>query len=85
MWNREKQSLLQARTRRLRIAENKVQELRQENRAVYEENKDLRFENEEIIELLTEIADRAFCCPLDSEKIVLDKIKELVRDYQSKN
>lgn len=85
MWNREKQSLLQARTRRLRIAENKVQELSEENRAVYEENKDLRFENEEIIELLTEIADRAFCCPLDSEKIVLDKIKELVRDYQSKN
>ncbi len=62
-----------------------VRELNGENRAVYEENKDLRFENEEIIELLTEIADRAFCCPLDSEKIVLDKIKELVRDYQSEN
>jgi len=36
-----------------------VRELNGENRAVYEENKDLRFENEEIIELLTEIADRA--------------------------
>lgn len=50
---------------------------------LHEENKDLRFENEELRDLLTEIADRTFTCPLDSEKIVLDKIKELVRDYQS--
>ncbi len=62
-----------------------VRDLNEENRAVYEENRDLRFENEELRELLTEIADRAFCCPLDSEKIVLDKIKELVRDSQSEN
>lgn len=40
---------------------------------------------EEQEELLAEIADRAFSCPLDSEKIVLNKIKELARDYQSTN
>ena len=54
-------------------------------KVLYEENKYLRIENEEFKELLTEIADRAFSCPLDSEKIVLNKIKELVRNYQSQN
>ena len=62
-----------------------VRDLNLENASIKEENKDLRFENEESINLLQEIADRAFTCPLDSEKIVLDKIKELVRDYQSEN
>lgn len=85
MWSKEKQSLLRARTKDLRLAENKVEQLAEENKALYEENKDLRFEKEEFRELLTEIADRAFSYPLDSEKIVLNKIKELVRDYQSQN
>ncbi len=62
-----------------------VRDLNLENASIKEENKDLRFENEESINLLQEIADRAFTCPLDSEKIVLNKIKELVRDYQSEN
>ena len=62
-----------------------VRDLNLENASIKEENKDLRFENEENNNLLQEIADRAFTCPLDSEKIVLDKIKELVRDYQSEN
>ena len=62
-----------------------VRDLNLENASIKEDNKDLRFENEESKNLLQEIADRAFTCPLDSEKIVLDKIKELVRDYQSEN
>ncbi len=62
-----------------------IEDLEEEAKALHEENKDLRFDNEEFRELLTEIADRAFSCPLDSEKIVLNKIKELVRDYQSQN
>lgn len=62
-----------------------VRDLNEENKYVHEENKDLRFENKELRELLTEIADRTITCPLDSEKIVLNKIKELVRDYQSAN
>lgn len=40
--------------------------------------------NDRQAELLTEIADRSVCCPLDNEKIVLNKIKDLTRDYQSK-
>ena len=39
----------------------------------------------ELQSLLKEVADRVITCPLDSEKIVLGKIKELVHNYQSKN
>lgn len=62
-----------------------IGDMEEQAKALHEENKDLRFENEELRELLTEIADRIIKCPLDSEKIVLNKIKELVRDYQSTN
>ena len=74
----EKQSLINARTKKLEDAEDEVACLVEENKTLYKENKKQR-------ELLTEVADRVFCCPLDSEKIVLNKIKELVRDYQSEN
>ena len=42
-------------------------------------------ENMKLQDLLKDVADRTVACPVDSEKIVLNKIKELVRDYQSKN
>lgn len=42
-------------------------------------------EDMKLQDLLKDVADRTIACPLDSEKIVLNKIKELVRDYQSKN
>lgn len=42
-------------------------------------------ENMKLQDLLKDVADRIIACPVDSEKIVLNKIKELVRDYQSKN
>lgn len=42
-------------------------------------------ENTKLQKLLKDVADRTIACPADSEKIVLNKIKELVRDYQSKN
>lgn len=42
-------------------------------------------ENMKLQDLLKDVADRTIACPVDSEKIVLNKIKELVRDYQSKN
>lgn len=42
-------------------------------------------ENMKLQDLLKDVADRTIACPLNSEKIVLSKIKELVRDYQSKN
>ena len=42
-------------------------------------------ENTKLQKLLKDVADRTIACPVDSEKIVLNKIKELVHDYQSKN
>lgn len=42
-------------------------------------------ENMKLQDLLKDVADRTIACPVGSEKIVLNKIKELVRDYQSKN
>lgn len=74
----EKQSLINARTKSLKNAEDIAKHLNEENKELYAENKEQR-------ELLAEVADRAFCCPLDSEKIVLNKIKELVTDSQSEN
>ncbi len=44
----EKDSLINARTRALRNAEDEVVALVEENRELYIENKDLRFENEEL-------------------------------------
>ena len=44
----EKDSLINARTRALRNAEDEVVALVEENRQLYIENKDLRFENEEL-------------------------------------
>ena len=61
-----------------------IEDMEEQAKALHEENKNLQFENEELVELLNEIADRAFTCPFDSEKIALDKIKELTRNYQTK-
>ncbi len=85
MWNKEKQSLLQARTKSLRIAENKIEELTQENKALHEENKDLRFENEEQQYIINAIINLATSNTYNNEKIILNKIKELAYDSQSEN
>lgn len=41
-------------------------------------------ENTKLQKLLKDVADRTIACPVDSEKIVLNKIKELTRNYQTK-
>ena len=41
-------------------------------------------ENMKLQDLLKDVADRTIACPVDSEKIVLNKIKELTRNYQTK-
>lgn len=60
-------------------------ELKEENLAVHNENKELRFENEEQKELIDRISKIATANSYNNEKAILDKIKELVNDYQSKN
>ena len=57
----------------------KNEELTKENLAVYEENKELRFENEEQKEFIERITKVATANAYNNEKVILSKIKELVR------
>ena len=59
--------------------------LKEENLAVHNENKDLRFENEEQKEFINRISKIATANSYNNEKVILNKIKELVNDYQSNN
>lgn len=95
----EKQSLIDASRKVLKDAERKVEgrniliadlqkqnkELTNENLVVHEENKDLRFENEEQKELIDRITKIATANSYNNEKAILGKIKELISDYQSQN
>lgn len=58
---------------------------KQENLALYEENKDLRFENEEQREFISRIDRLVNSNKYNNEKTILSKLKELVSDYQSLN
>lgn len=62
-----------------------VRDLNKENLAVHNENKELRFENEEQKELMERISKLVSCNKYNNEKVILDKMKELVEDYQSNN
>lgn len=95
----EKQSLIDASRKALKDAERKVEdrniliadlqkkneELSNENIAVYEENKELRFENEEQRELINRIKLIATSNAYNNEKAILNKIKELISDSESEN
>ena len=65
--------------------ERKSELQKQENIALYEENKDLRFENEEQKELIDRIQRLVNSNKYNNEKAYLSKVKELVSDYQSLN
>ena len=58
---------------------------KQENLALYEENKDLRFENEEQKDFISRIDKLVNSNKYNNEKAILSKLKELVSDYQSLN
>lgn len=96
---KELQNLVDASRKALKDAERKIEDrniliadlrtenenLTKENLAVHEENKDLRFENEEQKELIDRIARVATANAYNNEKVILSKIKELISDYQSQN
>ncbi len=96
---KELQSLVNASRKNLKEAESKIEnrniliadlqnknaELKEENLAVNEKNKDLRFENEEQKELIDRITRVATANTYNNEKVILSKIKELVNDHQSIN
>lgn len=58
---------------------------RQENLSLYEENKELRFDNEEQREFISRIDRLVNSNKYNNEKAILSKLKELVSDYQSLN
>ena len=89
---KELQTLLNASKKALKEAEDKVEnrnilikDMEEQAKALYEENKDLRFENEEQLGLIKRIDESVNSNKYNNEKAVLNKIKELVRDYQSIN
>ncbi len=96
---KELQSLVNASRKNLKEAESRIknrniviadlqsrnEELTKENLAVHEENKELRFENEEQAELIKRISNLVSLNKYNNEKVFLNKIKELVSDYQSIN
>ena len=89
---KELQTLLNASRKALKEAEDKVEnrnilikDMEEQAKALYEENKDLRFENEEQLALIKRIDRLVNSNKYNNEKAILDKIKELVSDYQSIN
>lgn len=90
--SKELQTLLNASRKALKEAEDKmenrnilIKDMEEQAKALYEENKDLRFENEEQLDLIKRIDESVNSNKYNNEKAILDKIKELVRDYQSIN
>ncbi len=92
MWNKEKQSLLVARTHSLEKAEERVEELatlknyykditKEQQTTIDNQDKTLDKQND-LIKRITALAESNTC---NNEKAILDKIKELVSDYQSLN
>ena len=62
-----------------------IGDMERQAQALYEENKKIRFELEESEELIKRIERLISSNKYNNEKAVLDKIKELVSDYQSIN
>lgn len=60
-----------------------IHQCQEENKALYNENKDLRFNNEELSELVKRIKNLAESNSYNNEKSILNKIKELVKDFDS--
>lgn len=89
---KELQTLLNASREALKEAEDKmenrnilIKDMEEQAKALYEENKDLRFENEEQLDLIKRIDESVNSNKYNNEKAILSKLKELVSDYQSLN
>ena len=82
---KEAESKIKSRNILIADLQNKNNELTKENIAVHEENKELRFENEEQADLIKRISNLVSLNKYNNEKVFLNKIKELVSDYQSIN
>ncbi len=71
---KETESTLKARNISLRKAENKVEELSNENKLLFKENRKMK-------NLLSDIHKLSLTHLIGYEKVTLEKIKELTRGY----
>lgn len=60
-----------------------IHQWQKENEVLHQENKELRFDNEEISELVKRIKNLAESNSYNNEKSILNKIKELVKDFEA--
>lgn len=89
---KELQTLLNVSRKALKEAEDKVEnrnmlikDMQEQAKALYEENKDIRFALEESEELIKRIERLISSNKYNNKKAVLDKIKELISDYHNQN
>lgn len=82
---RNQKAMIENRDILIKDMEEQAEVQKRENIALYEENKDLRFENEEQKELIDRIQRLVNSNKYNNEKAYLNKVKELVSDYQSSN
>lgn len=84
MWNKEKQSLLEARTYSLAKAEERIEELatlKNYYKNTAEEQRETITKQEGLINSFI----RELYSNIKTDKQIVDKLKELVSDYQSLN
>jgi hypothetical protein len=60
-----------------------IHEWQKENEVLHQENKELRFDNEELRELFSKVKKLAESNNYGNEKSILNKIKELVSDFEN--
>ncbi len=82
---KEKQSLLEAREKALKEAEKEIQELKQLRLQELRNNTKILEQNNKKVKLIKRITDLVNSNKYNNEKAVLNKIKELILDYQSEN
>ena len=84
MWNKEKQSLEKAeeRVEELATLKNYYKDITKEQQTTIDNQDKTLDKQNDLIKRITALAESNTC---NNEKAILDKIKELVSDYQSLN
>lgn len=82
---RNLEAMIENRNTLIADLQDKIEMQKKENLALYDENKDLRFENEEQKDFIDRLDRLINSNKYNNEKSILNKAKELVHDYQSIN
>ena len=82
---RNLEAMIENRNTLIADLQDKIEMQKKENLALYDENKDLRFENEEQKDFIDRLDRLINSNKYNNEKSILNKTKELVHDYQSIN